>query len=181
MPIPVGYDRNPFDPDCNQPDVDRARCVHDGRLTYHVPGLDEGAGMDPGYDPDDVEPRRLTPVAQANVYSSEMADPPAQDPLSVGWHMPAIDVDVPCRLVPSTTPGHHHLLFDVPVLWEDYTDLLETLAQCGIVEDGYAKACQNRGASFLRLPWVRKPAPTPDPVLPPWPPTTPTLTLVDPQ
>ena len=71
-------------------------------------------------------------------------------------HMPAIDIDVPCRYVPSTTPGHGHLYIDLLVEEELYFELLDVLARCGIVEPGYASASKAKGQSTLRPPWRKK-------------------------
>lgn len=86
---------------------------------------------------------------EADAISSELAD---------GRHAPAIDLDVPARLIPSTTEGHAHLYIDVPMSWRQYKRLLRALVAAGVVEPGYYKASRRRGATFLRLPWVRKPA-----------------------
>lgn len=67
-----------------------------------------------------------------------------------GRHAPAIDIDVPVRLVPSKTPGHGHLFFDVEMEWDDYLDLLTALAYAGLVEPAYVEASKKAGMSFLR-------------------------------
>src|SRR5690606_29587737 len=54
-----------------------------------------------------------------------------------GHHAPVLDFDVPARLVPSSTPGHHHLYIDVECSWEDYKALLVAMERCGILEEGY--------------------------------------------
>lgn len=71
-------------------------------------------------------------------------------------HRPVIDIDVPIRLVPSTTPGHHHLYIDHDVPYHRYLNILDALADAGIVEPGYVAATRRRGMSFVRLPWVAK-------------------------
>ena len=71
-------------------------------------------------------------------------------------HMPAIDIDVPCRFIPSTTPGHGHLYFDVEVEEGPYFELLSILGRCGIVEPGYVAASRAKGQSTLRPPWRKK-------------------------
>jgi hypothetical protein len=76
-------------------------------------------------------------------------------------HAVVLDIDHPAWLVKSTTPGHYHLYIDVPggIPHELYLALLGTLADCGVIEPGYARASQARGHSDVRLPWVKKPAP----------------------
>lgn len=71
---------------------------------------------------------------------------------TVGWgdQYPAIDLDVPCRLVPSRTPGHFHLYIDQAVDWDAYETLLLALVNCGLVQDGFAAASIDRGFTTLR-------------------------------
>lgn len=71
-------------------------------------------------------------------------------------HKPVLDVDLPCALVPSTTPGHFHLYIDKEMPWNDYIQLLDILAWLGIVEPGYVNAAKSRGATFVRAPGVKK-------------------------
>lgn len=71
-------------------------------------------------------------------------------------HLPAIDIDLPCELVPSSTEGHFHLYIDKPMSWGTYKNLLQSLVDAGIVEPGYASASIRRGQSFLRKPGVKK-------------------------
>ena len=71
-------------------------------------------------------------------------------------HRPVLDIDVPARLIPSTTPGHHHLYLDIDMTWEKYEALLKALASAGVIEQGYLLAALNRRATFVRLPWVAK-------------------------
>ena len=71
-------------------------------------------------------------------------------------HIPVIDVDVPVEVVESTTPGHFHLYIDHLVEPEKYMALLVALADCGIVEEGYARASYAKGFSAVRVPWLAK-------------------------
>jgi len=87
-----------------------------------------------------------------------------------GTHAPALDIDIPCRYVPSSTPGHGHLYFDtLSLTWEGYQDLLKALVLAGIVEQGYYLASLNRGQTLLRPPHVKKfSPPAPDDDETPW-------------
>lgn len=97
-----------------------------------------------GPEPDS---RRTTDdVAEAQVVSSESLD----------GHRPLLDLDFPAALVPSSTPGHHHLYIDKPMSWDDYVKLLDVLAEVGLLEPGFVSASKQRRATFLRLPWVCK-------------------------
>lgn len=72
-------------------------------------------------------------------------------------HAVLLDLDVPAYLVPSSRPGHSHLYIDVQIEEERYFELLDLLAECRVIERGYANASKKKGGTFLRLPWVKKP------------------------
>lgn len=72
------------------------------------------------------------------------------------YHAILLDLDVPAWLVPSSSPGHSHLYIDVRAKEEHYFALLEALEKCGVVESGYVTVSKKRGATFLRLPWIKK-------------------------
>jgi hypothetical protein len=71
-------------------------------------------------------------------------------------HKVVLDVDIPARLIPSSTEGHFHLYIDKQIPWDNYVDLLGALAECGIIEAGYANASVERGYTAARLPWIKK-------------------------
>ena len=83
----------------------------------------------------------------ANAYFSQGAD---------GYHYPCIDIDIPVRLVPSSTPGHSHLYVDEPITWGTYKRLLVALAEAGIVERGYLNASVAQGGTTVRMPHIKK-------------------------
>ena len=71
-----------------------------------------------------------------------------------GLHYPVLDIDFPCHVRPSETPGHFHLFIDKGLEWEQYADLLEALAVAGIIEPGYANSSIERKGTFAALrPW----------------------------
>jgi hypothetical protein len=74
----------------------------------------------------------------------------------VPCHLPVLDLDYDAHLEPSTTPGHFHLYLDHHVEHDKYMKLLDALADCGLIEWGYAKASRKRGATFVRVPGVVK-------------------------
>lgn len=77
----------------------------------------------------------------------------------VGWvetHMPVIDLDIECHLVPSSTPGHSHLYINKPMTKTELWALLEQMARIGLVEEGYVSASKRRGFSAVRHPRVTK-------------------------
>lgn len=73
-----------------------------------------------------------------------------------GKHIIQLDLDVPHEYIPSSTPGHAHLVFRQPVFWEDYSQVLIVLEKVGIIEKGYHNCAMQRGQTFLRLPEVKK-------------------------
>ena len=73
-----------------------------------------------------------------------------------GKHIIQLDLDVPHEYIPSSTPGHAHLVFRQPVFEEDYYQVLRALQKVGIIEKGYLNCALKRGQTFLRLPEVKK-------------------------
>lgn len=94
----------------------------------------------------------------ANVVSSRLRDSAKEwvHHDGVTYHKLIIDLDLPAYLVPSSTPGHSHLYIDKDIPEAAYFNLLEALARANILEHGYVAASIDRGASFLRFPWVQK-------------------------
>jgi hypothetical protein len=73
-----------------------------------------------------------------------------------GLHAPAIDLDIPAALVPSSTPGHSHLYIDAEIPLDDYLDLLRVMVRCGLVEPGFYQAARKRKQTMLRRPGIKK-------------------------
>ena len=73
-----------------------------------------------------------------------------------GKHLPVLDIDVPHKLVPSSTAGHAHLYVDVECDWDDYVAFLEAAAKIGLIEEGYYKASKHRGFTAVRKPGLKK-------------------------
>lgn len=98
------------------------------------------------------------PINEALVLSSQTTrtTPPSSRAPGEPLHRPVLDIDIPARLIPSTTPGHHHLYLGVDMTWRQYEDIINALANAKVIEEGYARAALNRKATFVRLPWVAK-------------------------
>jgi hypothetical protein len=78
-------------------------------------------------------------------------------------HYPVIDLDIPCRLLESSTPGHFHLYIDKAVPnWFEYLALLSQMVKCGLVEEQFYKAASRRGMAFVRRPQAPKKGSTGD-------------------
>lgn len=95
------------------------------------------------------EPSRVSVenVEQANLVSSLIKD---------GIHAPAIDLDFPAYLVPSTTAGHFHLYIEKEMRWKDYKKLLDTLLEVGLINRGWYDISVKFEQTYLRLPHVKK-------------------------
>lgn len=81
-------------------------------------------------------------IRDADLVSSELEN---------GQHAPALDIDLPVRVVQSRTKGHHHLYIDKPMSWDDYKKVLNVLAEVGIIQSGYCSASIDRQGSHLRV------------------------------
>lgn len=128
------------------------------RLTYYNPMLDPHCQA------------KMTPKMRKAVLEDSYAEggplntPDNQHPTNLisslcedGLHRPALDIDIPCRVVPSSTEGHCHIYFDeVALTWEKYVDLLNALAEAGILDRKYVEHSIARGQTLLRPPWVHK-------------------------
>lgn len=123
------------------------------------------------------ENRWEVPDDEARLMSSELKEQPEDAPWGTdSIHTPVLDIDFPCRLVPSTTPGHFHLILDgLEIPWSKYSALLSALSAAGVIEEGYAGAAIRRQASFLWKPGckpaeAKRPEPDdePDPDPNPW-------------
>lgn len=96
--------------------------------------------------------KSLAPTASpddAEVVSSQIE--------GTSWHTPMIDIDLPTRVLETSTPGHFHLYIDKPVKLKPYLKMLKAMTEAGIVEPGFYKAACGRKATHLRVPWVEKP------------------------
>lgn len=114
-----------------------------GRKAY---GIVRTYGED--YDGPWVQEHRVEAcIEKADVVSSELPN---------GLHAPCIDIDVPIRAIPSSTPDHWHLYIEKPMTWWKYKRLLRALVAAGVVEKGYYQASKARKGTHVRLPWVKK-------------------------
>jgi len=71
-------------------------------------------------------------------------------------HALLLDIDHPAWLLPSSTPGHHHLYVDIECGFDDLVNFLRAAERIGLVEKGYVACSRERGWTSLRLPWIRK-------------------------
>lgn len=101
----------------------------------------------------DLERKPIKDMDAADVVSSQM-----RTFVDGRSHQVILDIDHPAWLVPSSTPGHHHLYIEVPggIEHEGYMALVALLGHLRVIEPGYAMASIRRGHTDLRPPWVRK-------------------------
>lgn len=98
-------------------------------------------------------------IEDANVIISRTLPGPWVDPdIPVRYlkHKVIVDIDMPVKVIESSTPGHSHLYIDVDVTWKQFMKLLDALVDAGIVQAGYRDASSARGFTALRLPWIKK-------------------------
>lgn len=109
----------------------------------------------PEHEPDPL--KNLEETENLNYADIGTSAPRFEIPGFPGKHVVMFDVDVPMQVIESSTPGHYHVYFpNSYVPKEKLFSLLDAMAECGIVERGYAEASRARGFAALRLPWVRK-------------------------
>lgn len=127
-----------------------------------------GKEKEEGEDYKTYEEPVVASLDEANVVTS-VADNLFQQDEHVGHlvlHAPVLDFDFPCELIPSTTPGHFHLVMDTQISWAQYQTILTALGAAGILEPGYVDSSLQRGYSAVRLPWIKRPARDETPVTP---------------
>lgn len=75
------------------------------------------------------------------------------------YHTPVLDLDIDARLIPSTTPGHHHLIINKVMPQEDYDKLIRVMVEVGILQKGILELqWEKEGITAIRLPGVKKAA-----------------------
>lgn len=101
-----------------------------------------------------------SPLTESNIVGSQIwgTESPynAAFPDDFELHKPVLDIDLPCWLKESTTPGHFHLIIDKEMSWSEYKRLLRVMCDVGILEDGFVAAAISRKASWIRTPWTQK-------------------------
>ena len=71
-------------------------------------------------------------------------------------HLPAIDLDFPCTLVPSRTEGHFHLYLDRPLTWDRYKVILDAFLEAGLIDVGWHRQALKDKQTYLRTgPYVQ--------------------------
>lgn len=135
----------------------------DGRATYWNKNVAQQyiqpENTDPwidsyGADPDDFDGTGgalLHPDVvgkPANLVSSRI--------IGSSMHKPCLDIDTASWRVETSTPGHSHLFFNNELTWEQYSKLLDVLAECGMVDAKWVEHSKEKGETTVRYPGVRK-------------------------
>lgn len=116
------------------------RVLRPGRTTYYQESLDNNTYISGAMNPPIVDPHK------SNLVGSKYGDK----------HLPVIDLDMPCVLLDSSTPGHHHLYIDKEVDEDKYFKLLDALVDAGLVQKGFAWSARKNGQTYVRKPGVKK-------------------------
>ncbi len=105
-----------------------------------------------------TRPSYVADIEQANLLTSRVSLKSTENynPFAEDKHKVVIDLDLPAKLIPSTTPDHFHLIIDHEISEAQYFKLLDVMAECGLIEPGYVHASKDRGYTAVRLPWVKK-------------------------
>jgi hypothetical protein len=112
------------------------------RTGFFLPG---GSSNNAESNPDMVEVNNLS---DAHIVTNKVNE---------DSYVAAFDIDMPVYVVDSSTPGHHHLVFDVYLTKDKYDKLLRVMVEVGLVEPGILEAqWLRRGYTSFRPPWVNK-------------------------
>lgn len=122
-----------------------------GNVLQTVVELDHYQGPSGRYDTEDIDAAQVVTSMVAATWD------PTEGNSAQPMHRPVLDIDFPAQLIPSSTPGHFHLYLDREIEHKKYLRLLDALVECGLIEEGYCNASQDRGYTAVRLPWVKKP------------------------
>lgn len=134
-----------FLPDIPLPSPAAIRDAIGNRKMYWTP-----EPLKPSYDEDGYTHLDLRP---ADHHTATMVTSKLEDTY---LHMPVIDIDLPCMLVPSSAPGHFHLYIEKEMSWEKFTAMLEAMEAAGVVGKGYVAYTKRRGYATVRYPGVTK-------------------------
>lgn len=113
--------------------------------------------FDPKLDQDDYDYHKmgspLNPLEEPNGRQANLVSSLADD----GYHYPNLDIDIPVRVVLSSTTDHCHLYFDtVKLTWWQYKELLTALGNAGILDPKYVAHSLQREQTLLRPEGVKK-------------------------
>ena len=99
-------------------------------------------------------------IEDPDAYDADLGVPKQQDDdgelvgslVGDDMHQAIFDVDGGVEVVPSRTPGNHHLYFDKQLTWRQYRRVMRVLGRVGLVDPVWARLASRRGQAFLRRP-----------------------------
>lgn len=96
---------------------------------------------------DYIDPKNdRVPHPGGEIYGSDVGD---------GRHLAMFDIDIDALLIPSRTPGHHHLYFDKTLTFKQYAKVMRAMADAGLIDKQWYKMAKLRKETFLRVPRPR--------------------------
>jgi hypothetical protein len=119
-----------------------------GTLRHVFLRSDKALAVDELYSLPPDQTFNVTTPEDANLISSRID--------GTSMHAPVLDIDFPCTVVPSSTPGHYHLYLDKPMSWSTYRALLRAMSHAGVLQAGFVECSIELGESAVRPPWVKK-------------------------
>lgn len=120
-----------------------------GNKLYYCEGVD-----DPHADRDNIVP--ADEAGKVNLIGSLVREEKRMFTTD-RFHKPALDIDFPCTLLPSTKPDHFHLYIDKELEEAQYKRLIEVMVEVGLVQKGILKRFIKSGQTCLRPPGHKKP------------------------
>ncbi len=68
----------------------------------------------------------------------------------------SVCLSVPANLVPSGTPGHHHLYLETRLDWDAYLKIMRLMVDAGLLEKDWVDMSEHRRMAMLRKPQHKK-------------------------
>ena len=96
---------------------------------------------------------RVENLDEANIVTSKWYESRVGN---VSMHKLFLDLDIEHLYVPSSTPGHGHLMINVDLDEKDLKELVALLVKLNVLSPGSLGQLVTRGANSLRLPWIKK-------------------------
>jgi hypothetical protein len=75
------------------------------------------------------------------------------DPSSGGM---SLELGVPVQILPSSTPGHHHVYIDAEMKWRPYRALCKAMVRVGLLESAFVDLMISHSMSMLLRPGLTK-------------------------
>jgi len=130
----------------------------EGQILQTVVNLDSYDAVSDRFVTDNLDEAQVITSLVAGK-EKRFQSPSTDETVLRGRHKVVLDIDLPAKLIPSSTEGHFHLYIDHEIEHDAYMKLLDVMCEVGLLEVGYVRASEERGHTAARLPWVKKPEP----------------------